>query len=70
MAGNRNDWLPTSAWHFTIDNYQQFNPALLTEVIVEQQRDRVGEKWSNVLGWHSKSNLHECNLHRSSIATC
>jgi uncharacterized protein (TIGR02466 family) len=59
MTSNRNDWFPTSVWHFTIDNYQHLNSELLAEVIAEQQCDRVGEKWSNVLGWHSANNLHQ-----------
>jgi uncharacterized protein (TIGR02466 family) len=59
MAGNRNDWFPTSVWHFPVDNHQNLNSILLQEIDSEQQCDRVGEKWSNVLGWHSVNNLHE-----------
>jgi uncharacterized protein (TIGR02466 family) len=59
MSSSRNDWYPTPVWHFTIDNYQQLNSILLQEIDAEQQRDRQGEKWSNVLGWHSVNNLHE-----------
>ena len=59
MAGSRNDWFPTPVWHFTIDNYRQLNSTLLPEIEAEQQRDRLGEKWSNVLGWHSVNTLHE-----------
>lgn len=59
MTGSRNDWFPTSIWNFQIDNYQQLNSLLLQEVDTEYQRDRVGEKWSNVLGWHSINNLHD-----------
>ncbi|WP_309736070.1 TIGR02466 family protein [Chamaesiphon sp. OTE_75_metabat_556] len=59
MPGSRNDWFPTSVWNFEIDNYQQLNALLLQEIAAEYQRDRVGEKWSNVLGWHSVNNLHD-----------
>ncbi len=59
MTGSRSDWFPTPVWHFAIDNHQQLNSVLLPEIEAEQQRDRQGEKWSNVLGWHSVSNLHE-----------
>jgi uncharacterized protein (TIGR02466 family) len=59
MTINRNDWFPTPVWNFTIDNCQQLNSILLAEVHAEQQADRVGEKWSNVLGWHSANDLHK-----------
>ncbi|BAZ41877.1 hypothetical protein NIES4101_78450 [Calothrix sp. NIES-4101] len=59
MSSSRNDWFPTPVWHFTVDNYQQLNSILLQEIDAEQQCDRQGEKWSNVLGWHSVNNLHE-----------
>jgi uncharacterized protein (TIGR02466 family) len=59
MTASRNDWFPTPVWHFAIDNHQQLNSILLQEINVEQQRDRQGEKWSNILGWHSTNNLHE-----------
>lgn len=59
MSSSRNDWFPTPVWHFTVDNYQQLNSILLQEIDAEQQRDRVGEKWSNVLGWHSVNDLHK-----------
>jgi uncharacterized protein (TIGR02466 family) len=59
MAGHKTDWFPTPVWHFTIDNDRQLNSKLLAEITAEQQRDRTGEKWSNVLGWHSKGDLHE-----------
>jgi hypothetical protein len=53
MSSSRNDWFPTPVWHFAIDA-PTMNLNLLQEVQVEQQRDQTGEKWSNVLGWHSK----------------
>ncbi len=59
MAGSRTDWFPTPVWHFEINNPQELNLALLAEVDAERQRDQQGEKWSNVLGWHSVNNLHE-----------
>ena len=59
MPGYKNDWFPTPIWHFTVDNHQQLNSILLPEIDAEQHRDRVGEKWSNVLGWHSQNNLHQ-----------
>jgi uncharacterized protein (TIGR02466 family) len=59
MSGSRNDWFPTSIWHFEIENHQQLDRILLQEIHNEHQTDRVGEKWSNVLGWHSKNNLHK-----------
>jgi hypothetical protein len=31
----------------------------LQEIYTEQQCDRQGEKWSNVLGWHSVNDLHK-----------
>jgi uncharacterized protein (TIGR02466 family) len=58
MSSSRNDWFPTPVWHFVIDD-PTMNLNLLQEVQVEQQRDRAGEKWSNVLGWHSVNNLHQ-----------
>jgi hypothetical protein len=57
--GTRTDWFPTPIWHFSIDDPLQLNSLLLAEISAEQQRDRQGEKWSNVLGWHSVNNLHE-----------
>lgn len=59
MSGKRNDWFPTPVWNFAIDNYQELNKNLLQEIKAEQNRDRQGEKLSNVLGWHSANNLHE-----------
>ena len=59
MAGSRNDWFPTSVWHFSLENYQQLNPPLLQTIYAEERRDSQGEKWSNILGWHSKDRLHE-----------
>jgi uncharacterized protein (TIGR02466 family) len=59
MSSSRNDWFPTSIWHFEIDNYQELNAVLLQEIYREHQRDRQGEKWSNVLGWHSVNDLHK-----------
>lgn len=53
MAGSRNDWFPTSVWHFSLENYQQLNPPLLETIYAEERRDSQGEKWSNILGWHS-----------------
>jgi uncharacterized protein (TIGR02466 family) len=58
MSISRNDWFPTPVWHFMIDD-PTMNLNLLQEVQAEQQRDREGEKWSNVLGWHSVNNLHQ-----------
>lgn len=59
MLSHRNDWFPTPVWHFNIDNYQKLNISLLAEIRDEQHRDLKGEKWSNILGWHSVNNLHE-----------
>lgn len=59
MPNSRNDWFPTPVWCFEIENYQQLNQTLLREVYNEYQVDREGEKWSNVLGWHSKNDLHK-----------
>jgi uncharacterized protein (TIGR02466 family) len=58
MSSSRNDWFPTPIWHFEVDNHQQLNSVLLEEINEEQQRDRQGEKLSNILGWHSANNLH------------
>ncbi|MDX2256490.1 MAG: TIGR02466 family protein [Pseudanabaenaceae cyanobacterium bins.39] len=59
MAGSRNDWFPTPVWHFEIANYQQINAVLIEEIWAEQEKDRDGEKWSNILGWHSVNDLHK-----------
>ena len=59
MPSSRKDWFPTPIWHFILDDCQQLNETLLQEIKTEQQRDRTGEKWSNILGWHSVSNLHQ-----------
>ena len=59
MPSSRKDWFPTPIWHFILDDYQHLNDTLLQEINAEQQRDRTGEKWSNILGWHSVSNLHQ-----------
>jgi uncharacterized protein (TIGR02466 family) len=59
MALSKNDWFPTPVWHYTVENFQQLNETLLQEIHEEQQRDRQGEKWSNILGWHSVNNLHQ-----------
>jgi uncharacterized protein (TIGR02466 family) len=42
-----------------LDDYQTLNDILLQEIKSEQQRDQKGEQWSNILGWHSVSNLHQ-----------
>jgi uncharacterized protein (TIGR02466 family) len=59
MPSSRKDWFPTPIWHFIFDDYQQLNDTLLQEIKAEQERDRTGEKWSNILGWHSVSDLHQ-----------
>ena len=59
MPGSRNDWFPTSVWHFSVENHQELNPLLLQTIYAEEQRDSQGEKWSNILGWHSADKLHE-----------
>jgi uncharacterized protein (TIGR02466 family) len=58
MSISRNDWFPTPVWYFVIEDLTM-DLNLLQEVKVEQQRDREGEKWSNVMGWHSANNLHQ-----------
>ncbi len=58
MSISRNDWFPTPIWHFAIDDHQMLNKFLLQEIETEQQRDHQGEKWSNILGWHSTNDLH------------
>jgi uncharacterized protein (TIGR02466 family) len=59
MPSSRKDWFPTPIWHFILDDYQQLNDTLLQEIKAEQECDRTGEKWSNILGWHSVSTLHQ-----------
>jgi len=59
MALSKNDWFPTPVWHYTVENFQQLNETLWQEIYEEQQRDRQGEKWSNILGWYSVNNLHQ-----------
>jgi uncharacterized protein (TIGR02466 family) len=59
MSNSRKDWFPTPIWHFMLDDYQTLNDILLQEIKSEQQRDQKGEQWSNILGWHSVSNLHQ-----------
>jgi uncharacterized protein (TIGR02466 family) len=58
MPISRNDWFPTPVWNFTIDEHQKLNAPLLQEIAAEQQCNQEGEKWSNVLGWHSVNDLH------------
>jgi uncharacterized protein (TIGR02466 family) len=59
MSNSRKDWFPTPIWHFILNDYQQLNDKLIAEVKAEQQRDRQGEKRSNILGWHSTHDLHQ-----------
>jgi uncharacterized protein (TIGR02466 family) len=59
MSSSQKDWFPTPIWHFILDDYQQLNDTLLQEIRAEQQRDPKGEKWSNILGWHSASDLQQ-----------
>jgi hypothetical protein len=59
MYAIRKDWFPTPIWHFSIENHQRLNSVLLAETEQEQQRNRSGEALSNILGWHSASNLHK-----------
>lgn len=59
MSGHRNDWFPTPVWQFKVENYEQINQKLLQTIYDEHRRDSKGEKWSNVLGWHSVDNLHQ-----------
>jgi hypothetical protein len=54
MTSSRNDWFPTSVWHFSVDNYQELNALLLQTIYAEEGRNSQGEKWSNILGWHSR----------------
>jgi hypothetical protein len=42
MSGSRNDWFPTSIWHFPVENHQQLNPILLQTIYTEQQQDSKG----------------------------
>jgi hypothetical protein len=58
MSTSRKDWFPTPIWHFILEDYQPLNAALLQAISAKQQRDQKGEKWSNILGWHSVSDLH------------
>ena len=59
MSSSRTDWFPTPVWYFKIDDHQQLNSVLLAEIDREQQQDRRGEQLSNILGWHSTSDLHK-----------
>lgn len=59
MSSSRKDWFPTPVWHFAIDNHEQLNLALLAEIDQERLRDPRGINLSNILGWHSASNLHK-----------
>lgn len=59
MSSDRKDWFPTPVWHFTIDDYERSNSVLIAEIDRIQQRDPQGLKLSNILGWHSASNLHK-----------
>jgi uncharacterized protein (TIGR02466 family) len=58
MSNSRKDWFPTPIWHFILEDYRQLNETLLQEIRSEHQRNPQGEKRSNILGWHSESNLH------------
>jgi uncharacterized protein (TIGR02466 family) len=58
MPNSRKDWFPTPIWHFILDDYRQLNSLLLQEISAEQKHNSKGEKRSNILGWHSESNLH------------
>ena len=59
MSDSRKDWFPTPIWHFNLDDRQQLNNKLSQEITTEQQHDRQGQKRSNVLGWHSATDLHQ-----------
>jgi uncharacterized protein (TIGR02466 family) len=59
MSNSRKDWFPTPIWHFIREDCQALNATLLQEIQAEQQRDPKGEKWSNILGWHSASDLQQ-----------
>jgi uncharacterized protein (TIGR02466 family) len=59
MSNSRKDWFPTPIWHFILDDARQLNDTLLREIGAERQQNPKGEKRSNILGWHSGSNLHQ-----------
>jgi uncharacterized protein (TIGR02466 family) len=58
MTGERQDWFPTSIWHFDLIEHQLLNQKLAQAIYAEQKKDRQGVNWSNSLGWHSAANLH------------
>jgi uncharacterized protein (TIGR02466 family) len=59
MTSSRKDWFPTPIWHFIREDCQTLNSTLLQDIQAEQQRDPKGEQWSNILGWHSASDLQQ-----------
>ena len=61
MKGERQDWFPTSIWHFDLIEHQFINQQLLEAIYAEKTKDPQGVNWSNSQGWHSKTNLHQKN---------
>jgi uncharacterized protein (TIGR02466 family) len=58
MKGERQDWFPTSIWHFDLIEHQFINQQMLEAIYAEKTKDPQGVNWSNSQGWHSKTDLH------------
>jgi uncharacterized protein (TIGR02466 family) len=55
----RQDWFPTPIWNFQCENYHNLNKSLFTSIFKEREIDAQGMSISNVMGWHSKDDLHQ-----------
>jgi uncharacterized protein (TIGR02466 family) len=64
----RQDWFPTSIWNFQYENYQALNKHLLKNIIQEKEIDAQGMNVSNIMGWHSKDDLHQRNNYQEFTA--
>ncbi len=53
----KKDVFPTPIFQGKIDNYQEINKVILEE-LYELKKYELGTSKSNVLVWHSKSDLH------------
>ncbi len=57
-APHRQDCFPTPLWKFPLEGAAALNVKLAEAIARERERDPNGMRVSNVLGWHSRDDLH------------